>query len=517
MANGNIWATSTDADQVLQQVINTATWDRQMKMQRASQVRQVLESANPAEFMSYKMQDEQVKAYDNMQQQIINVAKKRNGRFSDQDILDINFMVNRFEQWQNKQLAVQNAFQKDYGIFSTHPEEFDPIEGMATIQNYLQTGEYMPGDMLKLNPINPVEYFQNVRFQGRTQPIKSYENTIIDPETGAQKVVTRNQWATQEEKEQRVLMDYMTNPRLQEGFKVFWDEQLSLSEKQLWSDQLDKHNSDPNNNASIKNPELFMGMKMFSGLIMKDTYGEKAYKLSERDVKKPVLTEIQGGIPQNLKRQVLVDNELLDADYGDHKAYNVRNFKTGKDFVFDDKTFVSESADDIGYYGKRADKIDVEKTGKSYQGVAAKVQEMFVYDDIPIYMGEDGKEFKNGWTYVKGQNILGKDKVRKKTFTLDKWQPLSNQHLQGIRDTFESEEEYENWLDENTEDMPIAVMPLSGSQEATRILDKPLVDFMEIANPEIVLGKVLSDSTKKEKESSLPELPTLKKWGEYKE
>ena len=152
MSNGNIWA--TEPSHVIENVLRTMTADVKLRMERESQVTDMLERADPAKFMYYSNQNEQVTRLDGLQQTVTNIARERNGKFTTKDMMDINFMVTEFETWQNKQLGTLDVFKKDYAEYNKNRADYNFVDAAAAIENFQDTGDYKPGAMLQTEPIN---------------------------------------------------------------------------------------------------------------------------------------------------------------------------------------------------------------------------------------------------------------------------------------------------------------------------------------------------------------------------
>jgi len=136
-------------------------------------------------------------------------------------------------------------------------------------------------------------------------------------------------------------------------------------------------------------------------------------------------------------------------------------------------------------------------------GVSGKVQEVAIYDDMPVYTGNESpekREYEKAWSHVKKRGLLPGDRVHKKSFTIEKWQPLTKKHLESIEGTFESKEEYDKWLQDNTQELPVAVMPMDGKMQTMRIFDEYLADFLGIKHAEFILKKNLSPNEEEEEE-----------------
>lgn len=521
MANGSIWADSSDADRVLEQVINTATWDSQMKMQRSSQIRQLMEQADPAEFMSYKIQDDQVKAYQNLQQEIVNVSKKRNGRFTDQDMLDINFMINKFERWQNKQLAVQKAFQNDYNYFKSNIGDFDPIEANAAIQNYLQTGEYVMGDMLQVAAINPLQWAQKYVVPGR-QPTRS--GKIYQGQDGAWYERTRTTYMTPEEREAAFLQGYATNEGLRKGVKRTWDDDLSLEEKQFWLQKLEEYNNNPNTKTRIDNIELYFGMKIFSSFMMQDSthLDPITPSVSERKKTEGIsLVQLNEGNPVELNRDLPVDGHLTNFNYGESEEFTLTELTKDIKLTLDETTIITgigpDSDIEVGGTGKPASEIKMttDEGEKSLRGQALEIVKFNLRKSMPVYIGEKAELTDISWEKERQYTqwgLRGKTAKKKGTLTLYNNQPIPEELLSQIE--AQKEDEYRDWESKHVTYKPVALMQLEAgvreTLEVMKVFDDNLAELLGIKGADKILGESLKSIGESEIKEGKPELSISK-------
>ena len=520
MANGNIWG-SSQAPNFMDQVVNAMTWDKQMTMKRESQMMSIIKEADPVKFMSYANQNEQVARLEEIEKVAIDLSIDKSGKFTTKDMMDMNFMLNDFEAWQDEQQGKLDMFSKEYSAGLTRLDKISMPDFLAGVETYMKDPDsWQPGKMLKAKSINPLNRAFSVKPPTGGDPLRQVPRMFN--QDGVTYQETTSVWATPEQKEAAFMQDYIGLEGFKEGVSDMWDD-VGLEDQALWLGKMEEYNTTRKpNEPPIDNVQAYFGLKMIAPNYMRNTSEIKSSQYMQPKKKDPSkeirLVPVSGGTPQGLSRQVMIDDTLVDVDYGESEAFVVDNFKTGKDLVFDEYTFVSKSDDDIDWFGKPASKAIVKdkqgnSTGENLMGRSGKVQEIFVRKNMPVYVGADTtmeksypytrKEEKG---YFMGMGSRTIEKSRKGDMSLYKNQPLSQSHLNGVKASFDNDTDFNEWVDDNVQNMPVAIMPVSGGFEVMRVFDKPLADFMEVSNPEFVLGKKLKTEKDEEEEEVIPDV-----------
>jgi hypothetical protein len=511
----NIWGSSQLANP-FNQIINLMSMDMQMKMQAEAKVRQILKEADPAKFVKPLAQEEQIRRLDVIQQEVTDLAKKRNGRFTTDDMMDINFMVDEFESWQSGQLAYQEAFLSEYKMLMQNPDKYDMEKGMAGVQAFMQAPldqtQWSAGHMLSPRPYNPMEYYSKLKL--RTEPIHSTPPDIqlID---GVYYEVQEHTYATPEEKEARVFSDYMTNQNLKAGMHKLWDEGVGGNEQLLWKDKMDESNEDPHTETKIDNPTLFQSMKTYGTQIQPNTKSYRRVPMSyfKSDDKKPKkgaeLDLTNKGEPTQVVGQVGIEkggtHKALGVDYGRYIEHPLTNIPKDTKMPLDQHTFINAISERFGIsaLGKPASEAKLEEDGVEKQSIAGqsyKVNNAWVYEEFPVYVGDRKRTFKVGYG-KRWPGIIAKEK--KGGFTLYPNQPVPDDLYKQIED--QEDDSGRKLKDEEIVPMPVAKTNLETgvreSIEVLRIFDQKLSDLFKTVNPEFELGTTLIKEPKPGRES----------------
>jgi hypothetical protein len=497
---------ATQYPDVIGGMVNTLMWDEEMKMKRQNQLKEMLDDLNPAELMAPVIQEEQINKLDKIQNEIIERSKFKDGRLSTEDMMDIDFSMRKFEKWQTNKIAMQNAFAQDYKFGQDNLKKIRPDVFFAGIETFMKTGDYQPGSMLKRRLVNLHEHFSKRKIAGRENPLDIRANVVKGDLPNTFFEIKTSEWAKQHEREAVVLSDYSTNPDIKEAIDEWYDG-FDGPEKVLWEDQMEKYNNTRDVAAGepeIKNPALYTGMKMWSGVIMPNTRDVNIKTFAPKkpeEVKPPEGTELgltNQGTPVELVRQMNIGGKQPHVNYGSFIEHPLTPLPKGKKLPLDNNTFFLSLPADFNPadLGKPATEAKT-ASGQSAVGQSYLLENAWVYEDMPIYMGDEPETFKV--KYGEDRTLLGR---RKGNVTLYKNQPIPQDVLSEIQALKGGE--YDSWKDKNVGEAPVIRMSLKagayGTIEALKVFDDGLAKDLNVINPEFELKASLPKEPKPGKE-----------------
>jgi hypothetical protein len=313
---------------------------------------------------------------------------------------------------------------------------------------------------------------------------------------------------------EKLLSDYSTNPDIKEAIDEWYDG-FDGPEKVLWEDQMEKYNNTRDVAAGepeIKNPALYTGMKMWSGVIMPNT---RDVNIKTFAPKKPETTpskvgaelkQTNDGVPTPGKDTY----KAIDVDYGQYVEHHLEPIPKDAKMPLDQHSFINyiPAGFSVSSLGKPASQAKLTE-GQSVAGQSYKINNAWVYEEFPVYIGDKTRTFPK---IVYGKGTFGGKK--KGEFTLYPNQPFPDDLYERVRDL--EDNSGRKLKDEEIAHMPVAKISLQTdvreALEVMRIFDAKLAnDIFKTVNPEFELGTTLIKEPKPGRESF--DMPS----GEYTE
>ena len=266
---------------ILEALTERRVREEQERMFNTNVMLNMLREINPAKFTSYGVLDMQAQAIEELENKFAKIAGDAKGAFTAQDLLRMKFDMDQFESLQNYWLAAQEGITKEWEEFQRNPDDYQLEAAVGCWKNWVETGTYTPGDMLKNKPYDLKTWAMTMQPNGRMEPVdKEFVKTIQDPNTKMWYDYYKYTWATPENKKQLTLSQYMQKKKAADVWlDEVWNsmdetarETMEAAYKKQLTTEIDPETNKPKT-VPISDRNTWLAMEIIPPMVMMDTQG----------------------------------------------------------------------------------------------------------------------------------------------------------------------------------------------------------------------------------------------------
>jgi len=521
----NLWGEPV-RNQGPQMLMQAMMQDAQVQMKRHDILARTLKELDPIPFLSDINKLEQQKRIEAIEDMATDFVKgPKRGRLTQKDILELQFQIKNFQEWQARAQQGIQRLEKEMEIFNKAPEGFYKPEVFATgIQHHIETGEPPAGGFLQIAPKNFNEHAAQWKPFGEEGFTTLDQDKVFDAKKGdwidKSKKVTRygilnadgtaiDQEETRKAKEAGLMGLLLSDPQFmvdaEEKFARLQQENPTLAmqyaqkargyeinaKAQQYQDTVDgKERGYPTavNPAYlyavddamkfVQPDEVLAEDKLEAATVQAQRMRDAQKKEEEKEVKRPSKYKDAGGdflIKDVTDRNGF--NSLVTIAKGDHKKRRVTD--TGTEYYRASAMFsqvdppkgrtytVDENTTFVGMPMHSEEQWDTRFLGtnsrvwKEKVGDTFKVNSYSIHEGVPVYVGD--KTIKVP-AYIQQEDGTFVKASRGRSYIIAKNTPLTTAMEYSLEAEFG-----EDWDDEITgvgvDELDVAVMNVIGGQD----------------------------------------------------